>query len=155
MTPAINAAKKAKIPHTLHPYDHDPAHPSFGEEAAEKLGVSPDRVFKTLVILLEGKNLAAVVVPVSRQADLKAAAKALGAKKAAMAPTDRAERATGYLLGGISPLGMKKRLPMLLDASAAGFDAILVSGGKRGLDVELAPNDLMRLTGATSASIAR
>jgi Cys-tRNA(Pro)/Cys-tRNA(Cys) deacylase len=154
MTPAINAAKKAKIKYTVHEYDHDPAAPSFGVEAAEKLGVPPERVFKTLVVDA-GAGLAVAVVPVLLKLDLKAIAKALGAKKAAMAEVKLVERTTGYVVGGVSPLGQKKRLPTVLDASAQGLDTVFVSGGRRGLDIELAPADLAALTRASFAPIAR
>jgi Cys-tRNA(Pro)/Cys-tRNA(Cys) deacylase len=154
MTPAINAAKKAKIKYTVHEYDHDPAAPSFGIEAAEKLGVPPERVFKTLVVDA-GTGLAVAVVPVLLKLDLKAIAKALGAKKAAMAEVKVVERTTGYVVGGVSPLGQKKRLPTVLDASAQGLDTVFVSGGRRGLDIELAPADLAALTRASFAPIAR
>jgi len=154
MTPAINAAKKAKIKYTVHEYDHDPAAPSFGEEAAEKLGVPPERVFKTLVVDA-GAGLAVAVVPVLLKLDLKAMAKALKAKKAAMAEVKVVERTTGYVVGGVSPLGQKKRLPTVLDDSAQGFETIFVSGGKRGLDIELSPADLAALTRASFASVAR
>ncbi|OIQ52251.1 Cys-tRNA(Pro)/Cys-tRNA(Cys) deacylase YbaK [Pseudodesulfovibrio hydrargyri] len=154
MTPAINAAKKAKIKYTVHEYDHDPAAPSFGVEAAEKLGVPPGRVFKTLVVDAGG-TLAVAVVPVLLKLDLKAMAKAVGAKKAAMAEVKVVERTTGYVVGGVSPLGQKKRLPTVLDASAQGLDSLFVSGGRRGLDIELAPADLAALTRASFAAIAR
>jgi len=154
MTPAINAAKKAKIQYTVHEYEHDPAAPSFGEEAAEKLGVPPERVFKTLVVDAGGR-LAVAVVPVLLKLDLKAAAKALDAKKAAMAEVKIVERTTGYVVGGVSPLGQKKRLPTVIDASAEACATIFVSGGRRGLDIELSPADLAGLTGGAFAPIAR
>jgi Cys-tRNA(Pro)/Cys-tRNA(Cys) deacylase len=154
MTPAINAAKKAKIQYTVHEYDHDPAAPSFGVEAAEKLGVPPERVFKTLVVDAGG-SLAVAVVPVLLKLDLKAMAKALKAKKAAMADVKVVERTTGYVVGGVSPLGQKKRLPTVLDASAEGLETVFVSGGRRGLDIELAPDDLAALTRASFAPVAR
>ncbi|WP_319584221.1 Cys-tRNA(Pro) deacylase [uncultured Pseudodesulfovibrio sp.] len=154
MTPAINAAKKAKIKYTVHEYDHDPAAPSFGVEAAEKLGVPPERVFKTLVVDAGG-TLAVAVVPVMFKLDLKAVAKALNAKKAAMADVKIVERTTGYVVGGVSPLGQKKRLPTVIDASAEEGETLFVSGGRRGLDIELAPSDLAALTRASFAPIAR
>jgi Cys-tRNA(Pro)/Cys-tRNA(Cys) deacylase len=154
MTPAINAAKKAKIKYTVHEYEHDPAAPSFGVEAAEKLGVPPERVFKTLVVE-SGDGLAVAVVPVMLKLDLKAMAKALKTKKAAMAEVKAVERSTGYVVGGVSPLGQKKRLPTVLDASAQDFETIFVSGGKRGLDIELSPADLAALTRASFAPVAR
>ncbi len=157
MTPAVDAAKKAKIPHQLHAYAHDPKRRSYGEEAAEALGVAPNRVFKTLLVQLDGdpKRLGVGIVPVSRQLDLKALANALGGKKTAMAEPKLAARTTGYVLGGISPLGQRKPLPAVIDHSAAGFDTIYISAGKRGLEIELAPGDLIRLLQAQAAPIAR
>ncbi|MEG3639654.1 Cys-tRNA(Pro) deacylase [Magnetococcus sp. PR-3] len=155
MTPAINALKKAKVPHTVHSYEHDPKAESYGEEAAQKMGVEPQRVFKTLAAELDGKKLVVGVVPVAGTLDLKALAKALGGKKAAMAEVARAERETGYLAGGISPLGQKKRLPMVLDDTALDYDTICISAGRRGLEVELAPADLVKITGARTAPIGR
>ena len=154
MTPAINAAKKAKIPYTVHEYEHDPAAPSFGVEAAEKLGVPPEMVFKTLVVDAGGK-LAVAVVPVLLKLDLKKMAKALGAKKAAMAEVKAMERTTGYVVGGVSPLGQKRALPTVIDESARDFDAMFVSAGKRGLDIELSPADLAALTRASFAPVSR
>lgn len=154
MTPAINAAKKAKIPYTVHEYEHDPAAPSFGVEAAEKLGVPPEMVFKTLVVDAGGK-LAVAVVPVLLKLDLKKMAKALGAKKAAMAEVKAVERTTGYVVGGVSPLGQKRALPTVIDESARDFDAMFVSAGKRGLDIELSPADLAALTRASFAPVSR
>ena len=136
----------------LHPYTHDPAAASYGTEAAEALGTAPEKVFKTLMVEVEGR-LAVGVVPVSGNLDLKAFAAALGAKKAAMADPAAAERRTGYVLGGISPLGQRQSSPTVIDGSALAFNTVLVSGGKRGLDIELAPADLIRLTSAITASI--
>jgi Cys-tRNA(Pro)/Cys-tRNA(Cys) deacylase len=155
MTPAINAAKKAGIKFRIHEYEHDPAAESYGLEAAEKLGVSPDRVFKTLVAELDGGKLAVGIVPVATSLNLKSLASALGAKRAEMADMAAAERSSGYVAGGISPLGQKKRLPTILEASAAAHDTIYVSAGKRGLEIELAPDDLLKLTGGKLAAIAR
>lgn len=157
MTPAINAAKRAKVTYNIHEYEHDPSAASYGEEAAEAMGLEYGRVFKTLLVEINGDNrkLAVAVVPVSGQLDLKAMATALKAKKVAMAKPDDAERATGYVVGGISPLGQKKRLPMVLDASASGYDTIYMSAGRRGLEIELAPADMMKLTGAIQAPIGR
>lgn len=157
MTPAIRAAKKAGIVFRVHEYSHDPAADSFGAEAAEKLGLDPRRVFKTLVIALAGGKapLGVGVVPVAGQLDLKAAAAALGAKKASLADSAAAERATGYVVGGISPLAPKKRLPLLLDSGANRFDTIYVSAGRRGLEIELTAEDLLALTGGIEAPIAR
>lgn len=157
MTPAINAAKKAKISYQTHEYQHDPAAASYGHEAAELLGIEETRVFKTLLVELNGDNrkLAVAVVPVSGQLDLKAMASALKAKKVAMANPQDAERATGYVVGGISPLGQKKRLPLVLDASASAFDSIFVSAGRRGLEIELAADDLLKLSLGLYAPIGR
>ena len=155
MTPGINVAKQAKIGHTVPEYAHDPASESYGLEAAEKLGVPEARVFKTLVVSLDGRELAVGVVPVSAMLNMKQIAKAAGAKKAAMAAPADVERATGYVLGGVSPLGQKKRLRTYIDASATGFATIYVSAGRRGLEIELAPHDLKTLTGASFADIAQ
>lgn len=154
MTPAVIAAQRAKIAFELHEYDHAPG-AAFGLEAAEKLGLDPAQVFKTLVIKLDGSRLAVAIVPVARMLDLKAAAQALGAKRAAMAEVAEAERATGYVTGGISPLGQRRRLPAVLDSSATEFERIYVSAGRRGLEISLAPQELMQLIGASSAAIAR
>ncbi|MYQ95845.1 Cys-tRNA(Pro) deacylase [Streptomyces sp. SID4946] len=153
-TPATVALSAAGVEFTVHAYDHDPSHPSYGEEAAEAMGVSPDRVFKTLVADVDG-NLVVGVVPVAGTLDLKALASAVGGKRAAMADPTLAERTTGYVRGGISPLGQRKRLPTVLDDSALIHATICVSAGRRGLEVELAPDDLAELTGAVSAPIGR
>ncbi|MFH9132374.1 Cys-tRNA(Pro) deacylase [Streptomyces sp. NPDC017524] len=153
-TPATVALTAAGTSFTVHAYDHDPASPSYGEEAAEALGVSPDRVFKTLVADVDGA-LTVAVVPVSGSLDLKALASAVGGKRAAMADPAAAERTTGYVRGGISPLGQRKRLRTVLDASARAHPTICVSAGRRGLEVELAATDLAELTGAVFAEIAR
>ena len=153
MTPAINAAKKAKIPYTVHQYAHDPGAVSYGKEAAEKLGLDEARVFKTLVVEFDNGSLAVGIIPVSAMLGMKLMAKAAGAKRAAMADTGAVERATGYFLGGVSPLGQKKRLPTFIDSSAADFPTIFVSAGRRGLDIELKPADLASLTGAKFAAI--
>ncbi|MFC4000454.1 Cys-tRNA(Pro) deacylase [Prauserella oleivorans] len=152
-TPATALLGKQKVAHTVHTYEHDPRHESYGLEAAEALGVEPERVFKTLVAEVDGK-LTVGVVPVTAQLHLKALAAAVGGKKARMADAADAQRATGYVLGGISPLGQRSRLPMVVDVSAERFDTILCSGGRRGLEIELAPTDLVRLTGAVTAEIA-
>ena len=152
MTPAINAAKKAKIPFTVHEYEHDPACASYGLEAAEKLGVDPARVFKTLVADLGGE-LVVAVIPVESMLGLKNLARAAGAKKAAMADKALVERTTGYVLGGVSPLGQKKRLRTFIDASAQTLPAIHVSAGRRGLEIELAAEDLAQLTGGKFADL--
>ncbi len=153
-TPATTALTRAGVPHVLHPYAHDPKAPSYGMEAAAALGIEPARIFKTLLVDADGR-LGVGIVPVDRQLDLKAIAAALGAKRAVMAVPAAAERATGYVVGGISPIGQKRRLPTVLDASALDHTSVLVSGGRRGLDVELAPADLISVTGATVAAIAR
>ena len=153
-TPATTALTRAGVDFAVHPYEHDPAAPSYGLEAAEALGVPAEQVFKTL--LVEGeRGLAVGVVPVSRTLDVKAVAAALGVKKVAMAPPAAAERTTGYVVGGISPVGQKKALPTVVDDSALAFERVYVSGGRRGLDLSLSPTDLVRVTGATCASIAR
>jgi Cys-tRNA(Pro)/Cys-tRNA(Cys) deacylase len=143
VTPAVALLDRERIPYTLHEYAHDPAHPSYGVEAVEKLGLDPSRVFKTLVAEVDGR-LVCCVVPVGARLDLRA----LG-KRARMADEREAERATGYVVGGISPLGQRRRLPMFVDESALDHDTIHVSAGRRGLEVELAPDDLVRLTSAT------
>ncbi|MDI3389743.1 aminoacyl-tRNA deacylase [Streptomyces sp. B-S-A8] len=169
-TPATVALTEAGVPFTVHAYEHDPAHPSYGEEAAEAMGVSPDRVFKTLVADVDGA-LTVAVVPVAGSLDLKALAGAVrGAreahpdkggggrregKRASMADPAAAERTTGYVRGGISPLGQRKRLPTVLDSSASAHATICVSAGRRGLEVELSPEDLAKLTGAVLAPIGR
>ncbi|MFZ4130750.1 Cys-tRNA(Pro) deacylase [Streptomyces cellulosae] len=153
-TPATVALTAAGVPFTVHSYDHDPSHPSYGEEAAEAMGVSPDRVFKTLVADVDGA-LTVAVVPVAGQLDLKALASAAGGKRASMADPALAERTTGYVRGGISPLGQRKKLPTVLDASATRHETICVSAGRRGLEVELAPAELANLTSAVLAPIGR
>ncbi|MGF1726249.1 Cys-tRNA(Pro) deacylase [Photobacterium nomapromontoriensis] len=157
MTPAIDLAKKKKVPHTIHQYQHDPAHTNFGLEAAEALGQDPQRIFKTLLFSLNGdpKKLAVAIVPVIGLLDLKAAAKAAGGKKADMADPHIAEKTTGYIVGGISPLGQKKQLPTFLDSSAQKFETICVSAGRRGLEIELAPKDLLDLTSGQFSHLAK
>jgi Cys-tRNA(Pro)/Cys-tRNA(Cys) deacylase len=141
-TPATALLDRQKETYRLHEYDHDPAHPSYGLEAVEKLGLEPAQVFKTLVASLDGK-LVCCVVPVARQLDLRS----LG-KRARMADPAEAERATGYVVGGISPLGQRRRLETVVDASALEHETVHVSAGRRGLEIELAPADLVRLTAA-------
>ncbi|MBR9870311.1 MAG: Cys-tRNA(Pro) deacylase [Gammaproteobacteria bacterium] len=153
MTPGILAAKKAKISFTVHEYEHDPSAESYGSEAADKMGVDPNRVFKTLVVALDGKELAVGLVPVTSMLSLKLIAKAAEAKKAGMADKQLVQRSTGYVLGGVSPLGQKKRLKTFIDATAEQYDTIFVSAGKRGLEIELAPADLAKLTGAGFANL--
>lgn len=154
-TPATVALTKAGIAFAVHEYHHDPAAPSFGLEAAAALGVEPDRVFKTLLAEVEGVGLAVGVVPVTGSLDLKALASRLGGKRATMAPPALAERRTGYVVGGISPIGQKSALPTVIDETAELWDTVFVSGGRRGLDLELAPADLAALTGATFGDISR
>lgn len=153
-TPATVALTAAGVPYELHAYDHDPSHPSYGEEAAEAMGVSPDRVFKTLLADVDG-TLTVAVVPVAGQLDLKALASAVGGKRATMADPTLAERTTGYVRGGISPLGQRRKLRTVLDASATTHPTICVSAGRRGLEVELSPDDLKTLTSAVLAPIGR
>ena len=155
MTPAIRQLEKAGVDFTLVEYDHDPRTPAYGEEAARALGLAAEEVFKTLLARLDDGRLAVAIVPVSHRLDLKALARAAGARRAAMAEADEARRATGYVIGGISPLGQKRRLPTFLDASAETLPAMHVSGGRRGLEIRLAPVDLVRLTGARQAPLAR
>lgn len=152
-TPAIAALIRGKVPHTLHPYHHDPATTAFGDEVVEALGLDPEQVFKTLVAVVDG-NLVVGIVPVAGQLDLKALAAAVGGKKAQLAKVADAERSSGYVAGGISPLGQRKALPTVIDATAELFDTIMVSAGKRGLQVELAPADLIVLAHAVVADIA-
>ncbi|HDM8209904.1 TPA: Cys-tRNA(Pro) deacylase [Vibrio campbellii] len=148
MTPAINLAKKKKVTHTIHQYEHDPRADSYGLEAAEVLGQDPKKVFKTLLFCLNGepKNLAVAIIPVDQKLNLKLAAKAAKGKKADMADPEIAQKTTGYVVGGISPLGQKKALPTFLHESATEQGTICVSAGKRGLEIELAPKDLLSLT---------
>jgi Cys-tRNA(Pro)/Cys-tRNA(Cys) deacylase len=153
-TTATAALERAGIPFTVHEYPHDPRAESYGQEASQALGVSPDRVFKTLVAEVDGA-LVTGVVPVEGQLDLKALAAACGGKKAAMAQVAAAERATGYVAGGISPVGQRKRLPVVVDASALGFETVFCSAGRRGLEIELAPADLVKTASATVAEISR
>jgi len=152
-TPAIATLLRAGIAHTVLPYQHDPRITAFGDEAAAALGRNAEQVFKTLVATVDG-SLVVGLVPVARSLDLKALAAAVGGKKAAMAPVADAERSTGYVAGGISPLGQRRQLPTVLDVSAEGLPTICVSAGKRGLQVELAPTDLVRVTRARVAPIA-
>jgi Cys-tRNA(Pro)/Cys-tRNA(Cys) deacylase len=153
-TPATVALQQAGITFTAHPYSHDAAVTGYGLEAADKLGLDPDQVFKTLLADVDG-TLVVAVVPVSGQLDLKALALAVGGKKAGMADPKLAERKTGYVLGGISPIGQKTRLATVVDETVELFDTVFVSGGRRGFDLELSPTDLITITGATVAAIAR
>jgi Cys-tRNA(Pro)/Cys-tRNA(Cys) deacylase len=153
-TPATLALEAAGVTFRAHPYDHDPDAESFGLEAAAVLGVEPERVFKTLMADVDGEFVVGIV-PVTARLQLKALAAAVGAKRATMADPATAERRTGYVVGGISPLGQKRPHRTVIDETAALFDTVYVSGGRRGFDVELAPDDLLRLTSATLADIAR
>ena len=153
-TPATVALTRAGITFSVHPYAHDPRSASYGLEAAAALGVDAARVFKTLLASVDGK-LVVGVVPVVGQLDLKALARAAAGSKAVMADPRLAERTTGYVVGGISPIGQRKALPTVVDDSALKFDTVFVSGGRRGLDVELAPADLIRITGAITGQIGR
>ena len=160
-TPATLALTRAGVPFTEHTYRHDPAASSYGLEAAEVLGLDPEQVLKTLLVSVDpaaGSGRAALVVgivPVSAQLDLKSVAAAVHGKKAVMAAPADAERATGYVVGGISPVGQKRTHPTVLDESALGFEKVYVSGGRRGLDLGLAPGDLIKVTNATVAPIRR
>ncbi len=153
-TPAIAALSAASVPFTVHDYAHDPRSESYGEEAAVALGIAAGRVFKTLLAAVDGV-LTVAVVPVSGQLDLKALARAVGGRKAAMADPQAAERSTGYVVGGISPLGQKRAHPTVVDATALDHPTVFVSAGRRGLEVELAPADLVRLTAAITAPVGR
>src|SRR4051794_40071819 len=153
-TPATVALTRAGITFTEHAYEHDPAAPSYGLEAAERLGLDPAQVLKTLCTLVDGR-LVVGIVPVSGQLDLKAVAAAVGGKKAVMADPASAERASGYVVGGISPIGQKRSHPTVLDDSALMHETVFVSGGRRGMDLELDPADLVRVTSAVTAAIRR
>lgn len=153
-TPATLALTRAGVEFSTHAYDHDPAAGSYGLEAAEALGLDPAQVLKTLLAEVDGR-LVVGIVPVAGQLDLKSLAAATGGKRASMADPAAAERATGYVVGGISPVGQRKGHPTVLDESALGFETVYVSGGRRGLDIGLSPADLVRVTGATTAPIAR
>ena len=154
MTPAVNFLKKNKIKFILLRYQHDADHPSYGLEAAENLDLDPNLVFKTLVVQIEGKELVVAMVPVNRQLNLKSLARFLKVKKIGMADGKAVESATGYILGGVSPLAQKKRLRTVIDETAASCSTILISGGRRGLEIELGPDELIRLCGAETGSIS-
>lgn len=153
MTPAIKLAQKRGVSFQIHEYSHDAAAESYGEEAAHKLGLDAAQVFKTLVVSLDDKRLAVAVVPVSSMLSMKKMAKACAAKKAEMADKQQVSRTTGYVLGGVSPLGQKKALPTVIDASAEGLGTMFVSAGRRGLEIELSPADLAQLTQASFADL--
>lgn len=153
VTPAIRELEASDVAFTVHEYERGEGLHDFGLEAAQKLGLDPDRVFKTLLVTADGRQ-AVAIVPVSGHLSLKAVGKALGAKRVDMCDPVVAERVTGYVRGGISPFGQKRRLATVIDESATVFDTVYVSGGKRGLDVGVAPLDLVRVLGATLADIA-
>lgn len=155
MTPGINVVRKHKIAHRVHEYSHDSSNSSYGHEAVEKLGVPEARVFKTLVVSLDCKELAVSVIPVSSMLSLKLIAKAFGAKKATMAAKSDVERSTGYVLGGVSPLGQKNRLRTIIDISASHHSSVFVSAGRRGLEIELNPDDLKNLVNGVFAGVCQ
>ena len=154
MTPAVKSLERAKVAFKLHEYEHDPAADSFGQETAEKLGVDPQRIFKTLVAATDAGKLVMAIVPVSGRLNLRALAKELSVRRAEMADPARAEGATGYVVGGISPLGGRKAMPVLIDRSVMDHATIFISAGRRGMQIEIAPADLVRLIKASLAYIA-
>jgi Cys-tRNA(Pro)/Cys-tRNA(Cys) deacylase len=155
MTPAIRLLKAKEIAFQLHRYDHDPKADSFGEEAAAKLGVAPEQMFKTLIALVDGSALVMAILPVAGRLNLKKLASACGGKKADLAGPKLAEKTTGYVVGGISPLGGRKALPTVLDESASSFDTIFISAGQRGMQIEIAPAQLQSLTNAAVTSLTK
>ena len=155
LTPAVNSAKKAKIEFLIHHYEHNNAHSSYGLEAAEKLAVEPERVFKTLVIKLDSSQLVVAILPVNSMLSMKIVAKACGGRKAEMADKVEVQRSTGYVLGGVSPIGQKKSLKTVIDNSAQQYATIYVSGGRRGLELELSALDLQSMTLALFAPISQ
>jgi Cys-tRNA(Pro)/Cys-tRNA(Cys) deacylase len=155
VTPAVNSLKKAKLEFTVHQYQHDSAHSSYGLEAAEKLAIGPERVFKTLIVKLDATQLVVAILPVSSMLSMKSVAKACGAKKAEMANKLEVQRSTGYVLGGVSPLGQKKSLKTVIDHSAQQYPTIYVSAGRRGLEIELNALDLQNLTQALFAPLSQ
>ena len=155
MTPGIKLLEKNAIAHWVHAYSHEVSSESYGSEAAEKLAVPEQRVFKTLVVSLDSKQLVTAVVPVSAMLSMKLIAKVFAGKKATMADKTAVERSTGYVLGGVSPLGQKKPLKTVIDATAQQFSTVFVSAGKRGLEIELSPQDLQQLTQANLADICQ
>jgi Cys-tRNA(Pro)/Cys-tRNA(Cys) deacylase len=155
MTPGINVAKRNKVLYKIHEYTHDDSSESYGLEAAEKLAVPEEKIFKTLVVNIDNKELAVGIIPVLSKLSMKLIAKALGAKKAIMANKPEVERSTGYILGGVSPLGQKKALKTIIDLSAKNHETIYVSAGRRGLEIELSPADLAKLTCGKLAKICQ
>ncbi len=155
MTPAIQLLQKKRVKFQIHQYDHDPNWGAYGEEAAVKMGIDPERVYKTLVVELAGKNLVVAIIPVTRSLDLKAVAKICCVKKAKMAEKALVEKITGYIVGGVSPLAQKKKLKTIINSCAGDFESICISGGKRGLDIELSPQSLVQLTHADFALISK
>ncbi len=155
MTPGINIVKKSKVTHRIHEYEHDSTAESYGLEAAEKLGVPTSQVFKTIVVSLDNKQLAVGVIPVESMLSMKLIAKACGAKKATMAAQIDVERSTGYVLGGVSPLGQKKRLKTIIDTSAKTHATVYISAGRRGLEIELTSDDLVKLINGAYADICQ
>ncbi|MCG9731993.1 Cys-tRNA(Pro) deacylase [Shewanella sp. Isolate13] len=153
MTPAIDLLIKHKITHQVHEYHHDPSCQAYGLEAAEKIGVAPELVFKTLVVKLDGKQLAVAIIPVAEKLSMKLIAKAAKAKKAVMADAIEVQRSSGYVLGGVSPLGQKRQLLTVIDETAAQLAQMYVSGGRRGLDIALAPEDIQQLLRASFAPL--
>ncbi|HKI73088.1 MAG TPA: Cys-tRNA(Pro) deacylase [Pseudomonadales bacterium] len=155
MTPAVEVARMSGISYRIHEYEHDPANEAYGAEAAQKLGAPEQRIFKTLVVNLDDREFVVGVIPVGAMLSMKAVAKALGGKRAKMADKADAERTTGYVLGGVSPLGQKKRLRTVIDSSAAQYPTIYVSAGRRGLDIELAAEDLRGLLRGSFAALCQ
>jgi Cys-tRNA(Pro)/Cys-tRNA(Cys) deacylase len=155
MTPSINYAKQNKINYQIHEYVHDTGAESYGDEAVQKLGIPSQQVFKTLVVNIDHKTLVVAVIPVSSMLSMKLIAKVCGGKKSVMALKEDVERSTGYVLGGVSPLGQKKQLKTVIDSSATSFKTIFVSAGKRGVELELSPQDLQTLTKASLANICQ
>jgi Cys-tRNA(Pro)/Cys-tRNA(Cys) deacylase len=155
MTPAINLAKKLKIAHTVHEYPHDPDSDSYGLEAAEELQVDPARVFKTLIVRIDTGELVVAVIPVASMLSMKLVAKVVGAKKAEMASKSDAERSSGYVLGGISPMGQRKKLNTIIQITAQSFPTIYVSAGRRGLEIELSPEDLRKAVNGKYAEVCQ
>lgn len=155
MTPAIQLARKSKIDFKLHKYEHDPEHPSYGMEAVQKLGIDPRRVFKTLLVTLDRKSPAIAIIPVEQSLNMKQLARVAGIKKADMADKQEVERCTGYIMGAVSPLGQKKLLPTFIDSSATELTTLYVSAGRRGLEIELNPDDLAKLTRASFGDLCQ